>query len=273
MSRKKVNLYQFSASGSQVKRIADALELLELAGIAGSFSRSSEEAVRNHKTPLDYLEGLLEKEVLLKEESRILRWIAQARFPWHKTLKEFDFDFQPSIDQTLIYELASARFVMKGGNVLFHGPPGVGKTHLSIALGIEVIHQGYDVRFIVLNQLIDLVLKCGQDIIRTQRLLATLFRPKVLILDDIDHYKLSEDTTEFLFKLVIYRYDHELSTIFTSNKHFDDWEPLFGQKARAAVAIDRITQRAEVISIDGISYRLKDKYSAYQEKHPAPTVV
>lgn len=259
MARKKVNQYQLSSEGSQIERIKKALELLELDGVAGSFEQSAEEAVKNHTTPLDFLEGLLEKEVVLKEDSRTNRWIAQAKFPWQKTLKEFDFSFQPTIDQTFIYELASSRFVEHGKNVIFLGPPGVGKTHLSVALAIEAINQGYDARFLPLNDLIDMVVKCDKSIIRTQRLLATLLRPKVVILDDIDYYTMSEDTTEFLFKLVMQRYNSKLSTIFTSNKGFEEWEGLFGQRQRASAAIDRITERAEIIEIDGDSYRLKGK--------------
>ena len=266
MARKKVNLYQFSNKGTHAERIKHALTLLELDGMYGSFEQLAEEGIKNHITLYDFLETLLEKEVVLKEDSRTVRWIQQARFPWQKTLKEFDFAFQPSINQAFIHELASARFVKQGKNVIFLGPPGVGKTHLSIALGIEAISQGYDVRFVLLNDLIDQFLKCDGNIVRVQRLLATLLRPKVLILDDIDYYTMGEDTSEFVFKLVIQRYNNNMSMIFTSNKSFDDWGGLFVQRQRASSAIDRITERAEIVEISGTSYRLKDKVDSKKLK-------
>lgn len=259
MSRKKISCYYLSNKSSQNERILHALELLELDGFASSFARLSEEVIASHKTPLDFLELLLEKEILLKEETRIERWLRQARFRRIKTLKDFDFSFQPSIDQTLIYSLAESEFVVKGKNVIFVGPQGVGKTHLSIALGLESINHGHDVRFIRLEDLIENVTKCENDGIRLQRLLASFLRPKLLILDEIDYYTMSDDAKEFLFKLIMHRHNNRTSLIFTSNQEFYEWAVLFGKKHRAAAAMDRIIGNAEIIQIEGESYRLKDK--------------
>lgn len=263
MARKKINRFYISNKTSQVDRIKHMLTLLELDGIMSSFEQLAENGNKDHITLLEFLERLLENEMLIKEDGRVTRWMVQAKFPWVKTLQDFDFSFQPSIDQTLIKDLSTARFVEQGRNVLFVGPPGVGKTHLSIALGVEAIHHGFDTRFFRLNTMIDDITKADTGEKRV-KLLATLMRPKLLILDDMDYFIINPQVSEFIFKLVMARYENKLSTIFTSNKDVDDWDTLFGQKQRTSAAVDRIVERADVFMIDGKSYRMKDKMNLVQ---------
>lgn len=254
MGRKKVSQY-VAPAGSQEERIKSMLKLLELDAIAMSLKNVEEKVSEKHGTSFDFLESLLEKEFTYKEESRLTRWIQQARFPFKKTIRDFDFDFQPSINRAEINDLLSCRFIERGKNVVFLGQPGVGKTHLSVALGIEAIHRGFEARFLRLDELIEMVETADEN--SSPRLLRTLIRPRLLILDDIDFYDTGKNASEFLFKLMSRRYDDGVSTILTSNKAFDDWEPLFGG-SRAEAIVDRITGGAHIINITGNSYRTKD---------------
>ncbi len=193
------------------------LKILGLEGARASFDNLAKQSVENSSTPYGFLENLLDKELLWKEDNRLQRWIQKARFPWKRTLTDFDFSFQPKIDMVLIHELASCRFIGKSENIVLLGPPGVGKTHLATALGLEAIHQGHEVRF-----------------------LASLLRPELLILDEMDLYEKG-------------------SIIFTSNKAFSEWGKLFGNSTRAGVILDRINHHCTIVNIEGESYRFKDK--------------
>jgi len=241
----------------QSDRIEKALQLLGLEGIRFSYSNLAQKFIKDKSNPYDFLECLLEKQIVWKEENRLQRWLQQAHFPWQKTLKDFDFSFQPSIDKRQVYELASCRFIDKGENVIFLGPPGVGKTHLAISLGLEAIYKGYEVRFLTLDQLIELANRAS-DGEKLRRLFSTLVRQRLLILDEMDLYEADSAVSTFLFKLLHQRYE-EGSVIFTSNKTFTDWGKLFGSQARAGAILDRITHHSTIITIEGESYRIKDK--------------
>lgn len=259
MSKPRVNLYEIPKSVNQKKRIENALELLDLGGMQESFNNLAQRFIRDNSTIYDFLEGLLEKELLCKEEYRLQNWIKQAGFPWKKTLDDFDFKFQPGLNEKHIRELASCRFIEEAENVAFFGPPGVGKTHLAVALGLEAIHKGYSVRFITLEKLLDKIEKLnvsGKDLLF--RFFAALLRPKLLILDEMDLHEASNEASDFLFKLLANRYEKG-SLIFTSNKPFSAWEVLFKNKVRTETILDRIVQHCTTIQIEGESYRLKDK--------------
>lgn len=266
MGKSKVNLYQISNSSSQIQRIREVLILLDLEGINSSFETLSKLALKKDSLPLDFLETLLEKEISWKEGNRIERWIQQARFPWKKTLEDFDFSFQPTIDRKQIYEFASCRFIERAENIIFLGPPGVGKTHLAIALGLKAIQKGKGVKFVRLDQLIDLVDK-ATDAMSLRRLFGTFMLPNLLIIDEMDFYETNLATGTFLFKLLQQRYEKG-SVIFTSNKSFDQWGKIFGSHARTLAIIDRIAHHGEIVNIEGESYRIKDKIKQVQQINP-----
>lgn len=235
------------------------LQLLEMQGADASFRKIYARIQKSHGTPQDYFYSVLEKEIIYREENRVLRWVQQAKFPF-KTIAEFDFSFQPSIKQELINEFLSCRFIEQGKNIVFLGQSGVGKTHLSIGLGLEAINRGQETRCLTLDTLIDQVEK--SDATKIPKLLRNLLLPKLLILDDIDFYDTGKNASTFLFKLVKERYDKNLSTILTSNKKLNDWVGLFGDQRRASAAIDRFMGRATIVKITGESYRMKDKVKA-----------
>lgn len=258
MGKQKVNIYKISKSSKQVERIDEGLKLLGLDGMGTSFDKLAQLMIKDNTTPYDFLESLLEKELLGKEDGRISRWIKQAKFPAIKTLESFDFSFQPTIDKRQIYELSSCRFIDKAENVVFFGPPGVGKTHLAIALGMEAIYKGYEVRFLELDKLIDAFERVSDDAQRQRWFLSSLVRPKLLIIDEMDLYETTAETSGFLFKLLKGRYEKG-SMILTSNRTFEAWDKIFGSKSKASVIVDRSIHYSTIINIDGDSYRLKDK--------------
>lgn len=247
-----------SNSRKQVERISSALRLLGLEGMHLVFEKIANNAIEQNMTHLDYFEDLLDKELTFKDDNRRQRWIQQARFPAIKTLMGFDFSFQPKLNERLIRDLASCRFIDNNENVIFLGPPGVGKTHLSIALGLEAIENGYEVRFLTLAQLIEAADKTDGDADSRHRLLGNLSRPKLLILDEMDLHDTTNTSSTFLFKLLQDRYEKG-SIIFTSNKEFSEWGKLFDNQTRAVAAVDRILHHRIVIPIEGDSYRVKGK--------------
>lgn len=257
MSKSKINHYEMLASMKQNERIEDALKMLKLTGMLATYNTLAQFANKENYTFHDYIESLLEKEILLKEDNRIQQWIQQAKLPYIKTLNDFDFLFQPSIKERDIKELESCRFIEEKHNVLFLGPPGVGKTHLAIAIGMEAIKKGYETKFMPLDILISKVQKAHKDEeLQMHRLYKQLLNPKLLILDEMDFYDTDQTVSNFLFSLLIQRYEHS-STIFTSNNHYSEWGNLFNSKTRAGAIIDRIAQYSKIIYIKGKSYRLE----------------
>jgi DNA replication protein DnaC len=181
--------------------------------------------------------------------------LKQARLPWLKTLDQFDFDAQPSIDRKQIRELAGLSFVERAHNVVLLGPPGVGKTHLAIALGLAAIAQGQHVHFLSAAELTALPPEQ-----MPARLLA-LSKPKLLILDEMGYLPFDRPAANFLFQLVSRRYERG-AIILTSNKSYGEWGDIFSDQVLAAAILDRLLHHSVTITIRGESYRLKDKRKA-----------
>lgn len=256
---KKISSYIINPTGNLHKRISDTLRLLGLEGMRTSFDKLAQEAIKENKTPYDFLDSLLEKEIAWKEANRIDRWIQQSNLPKGMTLDNFDFSFQSSINKAQIYDLSSCRFIEKAENIIFLGPEGVGKTHLASGLGYEAIFKGCEVKFLTLSQLIKLVDRYPDDGMSRQRLFRTLSLPRLLILDEIDLYRVSEEVSIFLLRLLREERYERGSIIFTSNKSFTQWGKLFGDNTQATTTIGRIIHHAHIITINGESYRLKGK--------------
>jgi DNA replication protein DnaC len=186
--------------------------------------------------------------------------LRQARFPWIKTLEQFDFEFQPSLDRRQVRELAGLSFLERSHNVVILGPPGVGKTHLAVALGVKAVEAGYSALCLTLETLMTRLVR-AQSENRLERALKQLVYPKLLIIDEIGYLPLSRTEASLFFRLIVRRYERA-SLIVTSNKSFLDWGEVFNDHVLATAILDRLLHHATTLNIKGESYRLKEKRRA-----------
>jgi DNA replication protein DnaC len=184
-----------------------------------------------------------------------------ANFPFHKTLDDFDFSFQPMIDERQIRELAALAFVDRGETVVFLGPTGVGKSHLAVGLGIEAVKRKQAAYFISLQRLVADLRKAHLTG-RFDRRLAVYLKPRLLILDEVGYLPLDPLDAANLFRLVQERYERGTAMIVTSNITFGEWGRFLGDPILAAALLDRLLHHSLVVNIRGDSYRLKDKLKA-----------
>ena len=200
--------------------LASLLDKLKLDHLEAQLDAVCEQAAQHDLDYKDFLVQALETEWQGRFQRGIEARLRLARFPWIKTLEQFEFDFQPSLDRRQVRELAGLSFVERAHNVVVLGPPGVGKTHLSIALGVKAVEAGYSVLFLTLEQLMIRLTKALHEN-RLERSLQQLTYPKLLIIDEIGYLPLSQTEASLFFRLVVRRYERA-SLIVTSNKSFLD---------------------------------------------------
>lgn len=236
------------------------LEKMKMDHLADRLDTVCEEASKRDLGYREFLVEALQTEWRSRHQKGVDSRLRQARFPWMKSLEQFDFAFQPSLDRKVVRELAGLGFVERAENVILLGPPGTGKTHLSIALGVKAVEAGHRVLFLTVEKLMTSLTKAQQEN-RLERQLQQLVYPKLLILDEIGYLPMSRNEASLFFRLLTRRYERA-SLILTSNKSFVDWGEIFNDQVLATAILDRLLHHATTLNIKGESYRLKEKRKA-----------
>lgn len=239
------------------QRVLEHCKRLQLSLIATRLDGLIEQGVRDGLTFLDFVDLLLREETASKADKRVRMGIQIAHFPVQKTLEEFDYDAQPSVDRRLVQELATGRFVANASNVLLFGAPGVGKTHLAIGLGRAVVKAGYSVLFVTATELVAALDKAQAEGRLAERL-AHYAKPKLLIIDELGYLPFDKQAANLLFQLVARRYE-KTAMLITTNQAVTQWGTVFGDEMIAAAILDRLLHHSYAIVIQGESYRMREK--------------
>lgn len=216
------------------------------------------------KKPVDALYELTEKECILRHKKAIRACIKTAGFPFEKTVRDFDFSFQPSVSREEIEDLESLRFIEANENVLFIGSPGVGKTHLATAIGIEASRNRYSVHYITFQDLINELKKAELEN-RLEKRIKAFVRYKLLIVDAIGYINFDQQFGNLFFQLISKRYEKR-SMIITSNRSLSKWGEIFGDPVIANAILDRLLFHSHIGNIVGPSYRTKDLLEVLQDE-------
>jgi DNA replication protein DnaC len=243
------------------------LKKLRLSGLLASLEIRLHEAASNGLTHAEFLELILSDELAVRDDRLIARRVKAAQFRELKTLDAFDFSFNPKIDKKRVFELATCRFIRESRDVLWLGPPGVGKSFLVQAIGYQAIKSGYVVYY---RSIFDLVRDFLQEeaLLSDEKLLARYLKPDLLVIDDMGIKQLPKRSGEFLFEIIMRRYELK-STMMTSNRPLEDWGKLIGDVPAATAILDRFLHHAEVIEIQGPSYRMKDRAATKKKPNQA----
>ncbi len=239
------------------ERLHFNLNAMKLMTIDSMLDNYLEIAAKDGLSTIEILDYLMDQEIKSRNAHDLAVRTRVAGFPFKRVFEDFKFDFQPSLDESVINDLKTLRFLRNAENVVFLGPPGVGKTHLAIALGMEAIDAGFRVRFFNASDLIERMIKANQQD-RLEDMIKKLARFQLLIVDEVGYLPFSTEGAHAFFRMISQRYETR-SCVFTSNKSYGMWGEIFGDHVIASAVLDRILHHCTTINIKGESYRLKER--------------
>jgi DNA replication protein DnaC len=241
----------------QEERLVAALKRLHLPQLRETLPAVLSEAAKEQWTYLEFLARILGREVDAKEGKRVRMAMRIAPFPCVRTIEEFDFSFQPSVDERLIRELSRGHFLAHGENVLIFGPPGVGKTHLAVGLGRKVVEQGHTARFTTATALLATLGKAESEGHLADKLTEYL-KPRLLIIDELGYLPF-ERRAAHRFVQLVKRRSEKGSLLVTTNQRVAEWGTVFGDEVLATAILDRLLHHSHTLVITGESYRRREK--------------
>ena len=247
---------------SKYAQLNNNLDSLSLSKIKEIIPTYLDNKTNESKPLVDSLIDLTNAEITFRDERARRINITVSSFPYHKTLSDFDFSYQPTIHKAKIDDLATLRFMDEKANIIFMGSPGTGKTHLATALGIEAASQRISTYFINFAELMEKFKRASKEN-RVEQVVKHYLKYSLLIIDEIGYLPVDRDASYGFFQLIAARYEKR-STILTTNQPFSRWGEVFGDPVIANAIIDRLVHHCEVIKINGMSYRIKDK-NIYEE--------
>jgi DNA replication protein DnaC len=245
-----------------MERLQSNLSRLRLHRISGILPELAKAAQDQSKSHLAFLDELLEEEVAQKEQRRMDTTLKISGLPFVKSIDEFDFSFQPKLDRQMIMSLMDLSFVDRKENVIFLGPPGVGKTHLAVSLAVKACRMGMTICFTTMADLIQKLKRDDPKGLTTKP--RTYLRSSIVIVDEVGYTPVSREECNLFFRFVSHRYE-KACTVITSNKAFSEWTEMFSDQVIVTAILDRLLHHSIVVNIKGSSYRLKDKLGLESE--------
>lgn len=239
--------------------LKDRLKNLKLSGFVKSVDTRIAQAIKEDMSYLEFLELLINDEVINRSTNGNSKRMYRAKFPQHKTIEEFNFSYQPSINKQSIYSLCTCEFIRKKENIGLIGPTGTGKTHLAIAIGVKAVTQGYSVLFTTANEMMEELYMSRADNSFQQKI-RKYIQVNLLILDELGLKKLNQQSVDDFYEIISKRYECN-STIITSNKSFEEWGRILFDPVLASAILDRFVHHCNFVVIDGKadSYRMRER--------------
>lgn len=233
------------------------LGYLQLGRAAECFAMLADQAKSEDWSHVEYLARVVAEQASATTNRRLAARLRYARFPYRRTVDEFDFDFQPSIDRKLVADLATLRFISEGRSVAFLGQPGCGKTHLAVALATLAVEAGYRGYFTSADDMVVALARARLEGTWAVKL-RTYTAPTVLVIDDVGLLPMARDAASSFFHVINHRYEKHAPTLVTTNRGLPGWGEIFGDDVVASAVLDRILHRAVVFNIRGPSWRMRE---------------